>query len=201
MTDRTGTVASIASLSRRFKSGNFARDEMNTHAKPIVHDNGEFWNVEIDGIEFTAMKHNPDWVLAGDDNWGALVDAARSVGIAEKDFWQHYKPLLGAAVAEGMSKTEALRKAPIYVSIHGAGTSWIVYGPYRSDDPSGPNTSINYTSYQRAVIGAAGWKAQVVLGLMDRLNDDTMWAVEQMCDDPYGAHNVRSLVNHALTCG
>ena len=66
-----------------------------------------------------------------------------------------------------MTKTEAIRTARRAVSIHGARTSWVVIGPYRSNDIRGrPPSGIPPREKARAV--AASWKAEVALGLMGR---------------------------------
>lgn len=95
-----------------------------------------------------------------------------------------------------ISKTAAIREArravgqPIRVS----STSYVVYGPYRRNEPSGPSTEHNYDSYTKAALGRAVWVAEVALALMGRLTDDASYAIDCAEYDPYAPHDVASLV-------
>lgn len=97
-----------------------------------------------------------------------------------------------------MTKTDAIRTARRAVSIHGARTSWVVIGPYRSNDIRGPSTEWNTSSYEKARAVAASWKAEVALGLMGRLSDDARYAIERDMDDPHADHSVEALVKIGL---
>ena len=57
-----------------------------------VIDNGEFFNVTIDGLEFTSDKEYREWAFAGEDN------AERATGTNAGHFWSCYEPLLNRAV-------------------------------------------------------------------------------------------------------
>jgi hypothetical protein len=96
-----------------------------------------------------------------------------------------------------ISKTAAIRESAGCVSIHGAGTSWRVIGPYRDSDPSGPYTERTATSYPQARSIATRWRASVVLALMGRLTDDTSYAVECSAADR-GISDLRGILNLAL---
>ena len=58
-----------------------------------VIDNGEFFNVTIDGIEFTADKEAREWAFAGEDN-AERMGPDTNAGL----FWSCYEPLLNRAV-------------------------------------------------------------------------------------------------------
>ncbi len=97
-----------------------------------------------------------------------------------------------------MSMTRAIRESAGHVSIHGRGTSWIVIGPWRDDEPHGPSTESGADSYAKARLKATAWRARVALGLMGRLTEDSAWAVEVAAHDPYGPRDVRGLVAAGL---
>lgn len=63
-----------------------------------VDDLGDFYNVEMDGLEFTADKQSREWSLRPDDNWPAVEAAAAKVGIDPEAFWKTYEPRLNALV-------------------------------------------------------------------------------------------------------
>lgn len=98
-----------------------------------------------------------------------------------------------------LSKTAAIREASTHCSISGRGTSWTIYGPYSSSNPSGPSTESHADSYPKALKIRAAWRARIALHLMGRLNDDTRFAVEEAA---YGGSqsvsNVRDLVDAGL---
>lgn len=97
-----------------------------------------------------------------------------------------------------MSKTAAIREAMGHVSICGSGTSYHVYGPYRASEPRGPSTEITADSYPKALRARCGWRAQIALALMGRLDENTSFAVEDAIHDVYADHSVRSIVTQAL---
>lgn len=98
-----------------------------------------------------------------------------------------------------MSKTAAIREASKYCSISGRGTSWTVYGPYRSSQPDGPSTESNADSYTKALLIRSAWRARIALHFMGRLDEDTKFAVEEAA---YGGSQpmtrTRDLVDAAL---
>lgn len=65
-----------------------------------------------------------------------------------------------------LSKTTAIAKASKSVSIHGRGTNWTIYGPYRASEPAGPYTQASASGYDEAVRRRAAWAADVALALM-----------------------------------
>jgi hypothetical protein len=92
-----------------------------------------------------------------------------------------------------MSKTAAIKEASKSVSIHGQGTSWMVIGPYRASEPSGPYTEQQYSTYTKALRAAASWKATIAVALMGLLNDDSERAIDR-AEHEDGSANVRDLV-------
>lgn len=97
-----------------------------------------------------------------------------------------------------LSKSAALREATAYVSIAGSGTSYHIYGPYRAAEPRGPSTEVTATSYVQAVRIRSGWRAEIALAMMGRLDEDAHWALERAKNDPYGDHSTRALVDYVL---
>lgn len=75
-----------------------------------------------------------------------------------------------------MTRNKALRIASHVVSapVRVSRTSYLVYGPYRDDDPYGRRTGINTDSYPRAVALRARWVARISLHLMGR-SDAADW--------------------------
>ncbi len=66
--------------------------------RPIIDDLGDFYNVTVDGIEFTADKQARDWSLRPDDNASAVEAASAKAGIEPNEFWSTYEPRLNALV-------------------------------------------------------------------------------------------------------
>lgn len=97
-----------------------------------------------------------------------------------------------------MSKSAAIREATGYVSIAGCGTSYHIYGPYRAAEPRGPSTEVTATSYVQAVRIRSGWRAEIALAMMGRLDEDAHWALERAKNDPYGDHSTRALVEYVI---
>lgn len=91
-----------------------------------------------------------------------------------------------------MKKTAAIKEAESCVSIHGRGTSWVVIGPYRYDDPFGPYTETPAHSFAMAHRIRTRWRARVALSLMGRLTDESTYAIEQATGP------LRSVVNAGL---
>lgn len=85
-----------------------------------------------------------------------------------------------------LSKTAAIRATQGAVAIHGAGTSWTLYGPYYSDKLDGPSTSQSATSYGAARKAASQWRARLTLQAMGML--DTHAADEAAEYAMYDAH-------------
>ena len=93
-----------------------------------------------------------------------------------------------------LSKTAAIKKARGYVSMPmGRRTSWQVIGPYYFNKLNGPSTTINFDSYQKAILCRARWVAEIALELMGK---------EGVCMEVYHSeyweNDVVSLVNRAL---
>jgi hypothetical protein len=85
-----------------------------------------------------------------------------------------------------LSKTAAIRATQGAITIHGAGTSWTLYGPYYSGKLDGPSTSRSATSYDAARRSAAQWRARLTLQAMGLL--DTQEADEAAEYAVYDAH-------------
>jgi hypothetical protein len=85
-----------------------------------------------------------------------------------------------------VSKTAAIRATQNAITVHGAGTSWTLYGPYYSDKLDGPSTSQSATSYDAARRAAAQWRARLTLQAMGLL--DTQEADEAAEYAMYDAH-------------
>lgn len=73
-----------------------------------------------------------------------------------------------------MSKTAALKSASKAVSgvIRTGSCSYVIYGPYRLDDISGPSTEQQDYSYPRAQNRRAKWVAEIALVLMGHKPED-----------------------------
>jgi len=67
-----------------------------------------------------------------------------------------------------MNRTEALRIAQNAVCdpIRYSSSSYILYGPYHDDDPTGPTTELNCDSYRKALQRRTEWVASIVLNLL-----------------------------------
>jgi hypothetical protein len=90
-----------------------------------------------------------------------------------------------------MTKTKALHIAQKAVCkpIRCSSSSYILYGPYYNDKPTGPTTEINCGSYQKAVQRRTEWVATIALSLLGA--DGSM-----VCGfvDRYGSMSARSIV-------
>lgn len=96
-----------------------------------------------------------------------------------------------------MSITAAIREASRHCTIAGAGTSWHIYGPYRVADLRGPSTELHADSYTKALRIRTGWRAEIALVLMGRFDEASCWAVESIMQDPFAAHDLRSVIESA----
>lgn len=96
-----------------------------------------------------------------------------------------------------MSKTNAIALARSYVSIHGSGTSWSVFGPYQSSMPDGPSTERCADSFNFARRIASAWIANIALHLMGRASVNAYFAIDDARAD--GIADVRVLVDIGLT--
>lgn len=85
-----------------------------------------------------------------------------------------------------LSKTAAIKATRGSVTIHGAGTSWTLYGPYYSDKLDGPSTEDHAQCYTQARQRAAQWRARLTLQAMGLL--DTEAADEAAEYAMYSAH-------------
>ena len=94
------------------------------------------------------------------------------------------------------SKTAALKTARQAVS-HPVGqrTSWQVYGPYYTDDLSGPSTAVSADSYFKARARRTRWVAHIALALMGYEGDD-LYEVDMIADREGGSAG--SIVNACL---
>ena len=98
-----------------------------------------------------------------------------------------------------LSLTAALRESARCVSILRSGLGWTIIGPWDIRRPHGPCTESQRSfSYSRARTAAAAWRAEVVLSLMGRLNDDARAAIHLAADDPWADRTVRALVADGL---
>ena len=95
------------------------------------------------------------------------------------------------------SKTEALRIARSAVGpIHRrSNTDYVVYGPYRIFEPSGPSTEVQRNSYPQAQAERAQWVAEVALAAMGYDNPDISETVYLVSRDGGSAEQ---LVNRAI---
>jgi len=68
-------------------------------SKVQIEQQIDFFNVNIDGIMFTADKCEREWVVGYEEGNGQEAErAAKSIGMTVDDFWAHYQPLLNNAV-------------------------------------------------------------------------------------------------------
>lgn len=96
-----------------------------------------------------------------------------------------------------MNRKEAFRIASACVSIHGRGYSWTITGPYRVDRPRGACTTANASSYRRAQLKAAAWKAEVVCALLGG-PVDACERIDYACAMGYGVTDTRGLVRAGM---
>jgi len=67
-----------------------------------------------------------------------------------------------------MTKTNTIKVARATVSRPiGARTSWIVFGPYRRDQPHGARTEHHASSYAQAVAVRTLWVAEIALAWLE----------------------------------
>ena len=93
-----------------------------------------------------------------------------------------------------MTQKAAIALARTHVSIGGSGTSWTIYSPYDSRDPSGPSTESHADSYLKARLKATSRKAGIALALLGRLDDESSFEVEHEMNEPWGEHDLARLV-------
>lgn len=96
-----------------------------------------------------------------------------------------------------MTRIEAFRIASARVSIAGRGASWTITGPYRHNEPRGAYTTASASSYRRAQIRAAAWKASIVCALLGA-PDDYVERIEYAIADGCGVTDTRGLVRAGM---
>lgn len=98
-----------------------------------------------------------------------------------------------------MSKTAAIDMATRRVQIQRFGSGWQVIGPYRYSQPSGPTTSVNVDSYEKARTRRAKWAANVAIlamGLPADSADDIEAYFHGYCG---GGNDMRGAVEYAIS--
>ena len=85
-----------------------------------------------------------------------------------------------------ISRTAAIREARRHISIGAQGRGYVIYSPWRWDDPTGPNTASQEYTWSKARAECTRMQAQFALGLMGVDREDAWIGVARAQGDGIG---------------